>query len=99
MRRESRREHNPVQASSDGARERADLLAPPEERAQKKEAVNNGGVLSVDTGEFNLPNDFTEKEDQQARLLGLEPVALVILVFALAFIGFITYLIYTEPPK
>ena len=101
VRRETRREHNPVRASSDGALEKADMLAPPEERVKKSadKEVKNGGVMKVDTGELKLPNDFTEKVDSRARLFGLEPIALIILVFSLAFIAFITYLIATEPPK
>jgi hypothetical protein len=101
VRRETRREHNPVRSASDEALEKADMLAPPEERVRKsadKEAKNDG-VLKVDTGELKLPNDFTEKEDKRARLFGLEPIALIILVFSLAFIAFITYLIATEQPK
>jgi len=101
VRRETRREHNPVRASSDGALEKADMLAPPEERVKRSadKEVKNGGVMKVDTGELKLPNDFTEKVDSRARLFGLEPIALIILVFSLAFIAFITYLIATEPPK
>jgi hypothetical protein len=102
MKRESRREHNPVYTSSDGAMEKADMLAPPEERAKKREAekgAKNGGVMAVDTGELKLPSDFTEKEDKRARLFGLEPIALAILLFSLAFIAFITYLIATERPQ
>jgi hypothetical protein len=101
VRRESRREHNPVRASSDGALEKADLLAPPEERTSRSadKGAKSNGVLTVDTGELKLPNDFTEKEDGRARLFGLEPIALIILVFSLAFIAFITYLIATGPPQ
>ena len=43
--------------------------------------------------------DFTEKEEGKGRLLGLEPVTIVILTFALTFIAFIAYLISIEPPK
>jgi len=101
VKRESRREHNPVRASSDGALEKADMLAPPEERLKRSanQGAKNGGVMKVDTGELKLPGDFTEKEDSRARLFGLEPIALIILVFSLAFIAFITYLIAIEPPK
>lgn len=101
MRRETRREHNPVRASSDEALEKANLLAPPEERVQRStdKGAKSNGVLTVDTGELKLPNDFTEKEDRRARLFGLEPIALIILVFSIAFIALITYLIASEPPK
>ena len=101
MRRESRREHNPVRASSDGALDKADMLAPPEEHVKMSanKGADGGGVMKVDTGELKLPGDFTEKVDKRSRLFGLEPIALIILIFSLAFIAFITYLISTEPPK
>jgi hypothetical protein len=101
MKRESRREHNPVRGSSDGASQKADQLAPPEERARKStnQNSNNEGVMAVDTGELKLPKEFTEKEDGKSRFFGLEPVALVILIFALAFIAFIAYLISNDSPK
>jgi hypothetical protein len=101
MKRESRREHNPVQGSSDGASHKADQLAPPEER-EGKHALrnsNNEGLMGVDTGELKLPKEFTEKEEGKPRFFRLEPVALVILIFALAFIAFITYLISIDSPK
>jgi hypothetical protein len=101
VKRESRREHNPVQGSSDGASQKADQLAPPEERAGKQAVrkSNNEGVMGVDTGELKLPKEFTEKEEGKRRFFILEPVALVILIFALAFIAFIAYLISIEPSK
>ena len=101
VRRETRREHNPVRASSDEALEKADMLAPPEERMSRSadKGAKSGGVMTVDTGELKLPRDFTEKEDKRARLFGLEPIALIILIFSIAFIAFITYLIATETPK
>ena len=101
MKRESRRDHNPVQGSSDNASRKAEQLAPPEEHGAKQalQTRNNEGVLAVDTGELKLPKEFTEREEVRSRFLGLEPVALVILVFALAFIAFIAYLISIEPPK
>ena len=99
---ERRRDHNPVQAFSDGAQKRAASLAPPEERAKKSAEVrreNNGLMRVADTGGLKLPDDFTEREDKKTQLFGLDPIALIILIFALAFIAFITYLISTEPPK
>lgn len=101
MKRESRREHNPVQGSSDGAAQKADQLAPPEERAGKQAArsSNSEGLMGVDTGELKLPKEFTEKEEGKTRLLGLEPVALAILIFAFVFIAFIAYLISIDSPK
>ena len=100
MRRERRREHNPVRASSDGAQERAESLAPPEERADRSaNQSRDGGVMAVDTGELKLPDDFTEREDKKLNLLGLDSIALIILIFALAFIAFTAYLISIEPTK
>lgn len=78
-----------------------DDLAPPEERqaTQKGQASNNGGAILRDTGALSLPSEFTEKEEKEKGILGLEPVAFVILTFAILFIGFITYLISIEPQK
>lgn len=101
MRSEQRRDHNPVHASSDGALERADNLAPPEERADRSanQSLNGDGMMMTDAGGLKLPDDFSEREDKNSRFLGMEPIALIILVLALAFIAFITYLISVEPPK
>ncbi|HYJ45264.1 MAG TPA: hypothetical protein VEV81_01535, partial [Pyrinomonadaceae bacterium] len=66
VKRESRREHNPVRTSGDGGMEKADRLAPPEERRKKDtgRGAGNDGVLAVDTGELKLPAEFTEKEER-----------------------------------
>ena len=49
VRRETRREHNPVRASSDGALEKADMLAPPEERVRQavSMAVNRDEMITA----------------------------------------------------
>jgi hypothetical protein len=101
VKRKRKRRHNPVQASSEEGLEKADQLAPLEERAGKSanQSSNNGGGITVDTGSLKLPSEFTEKEEGKSGLFGLEPVTIVILVFALAFIAFIAYLISVEPPK
>jgi hypothetical protein len=101
VKRESRREHNPVHGSSDNASQKAEQLAPLEERERNQpvQNSNNEGVMGVDTGELKLPKEFTERAEERSRFLGLEPVALVILIFSLAFIAFIAYLISIEPPK
>lgn len=101
VKRKRKRRHNPVQASSEEGLEKADQLAPLEERAGKpaNQSSNNGGGIIVDTGSLKLPAEFTEKEEGKPGLLGLEPVTIVILTFALAFIAFIAYLISIEPPK
>ena len=101
MKGESRREHNPVHGSSDNASQKAEQLAPLEEREKHHGSQNSNteGVMAVDTGELKLPQEFTERGEERPRFLGLEPVAIVILIFSLAFIAFIAYLISTEPPK
>ena len=93
---ESRREHNPIHVSSDGAMEKAQQLAPLEEQSGSQGAVH-GGFISVDTGKLNLPKDLTGKEEEKPRLLHLEPVTIIILIFALAFIALMAYLISIEP--
>jgi hypothetical protein len=100
-RKSRRRRHNAVQASSDEGLEKAAQLAPLEERGGRSalQASNNGGVISVDTGNLRLPSEFTEKDEGNSGLFGLEPVTIVILAFTLAFIAFIAYLISVEPPK
>jgi hypothetical protein len=101
VKRESRREHNPVQVSSEEALEKADSLAPLEERKGKPLRQNSDGegIIVVDTGDLKLPSDFTEKDEGKSRLFGVEPITAVIIVFALAFIALITYLISIEQPK
>ena len=101
VKRKSRRhQHDAVQASSDEGLEKAAQLAPLEERAGKShQNSNNGGVITVDTGSLKFPTEFTEKAGEKSGLFGLEPVTIIILSFALAFIAFIAYLISIEPPK
>jgi hypothetical protein len=101
VKRESRREHNPIHVSSDGALEKAEQLAPLEERKGKPARQNSRdeGVISVDTGDLKLPNDFTEKGEEKSRLFNVEPITLIIMIFTLAFIAFIAYLISIEPSK
>ncbi|HUQ30878.1 MAG TPA: hypothetical protein VM095_02115 [Pyrinomonadaceae bacterium] len=100
VKRESRRDHNPVQVSSEEALEKADQLAPLEEQKGRPLRQNSDGegVILVDTGDLKLPSDFTEK-DEKSRLFGIEPITAAIIVFALAFIAFIAYLISIETPK
>ena len=98
MKSESRSEHNPVEVSSEEALEKAERLAPLEERAQKPahQKSKDEGVIKVDTGSLKLPNDFSDEEGK-SRLFSVEPITVVILLFALAFIAFIAYLIAIEP--
>jgi hypothetical protein len=99
VKRNRKKRHNAVQASSDEGIEKAAQLAPLEERRSNRQNSNNGGVITVDTGKLKFPSDFTEQGDDESGLFGLEPVTIVILTFALAFIAFIAYLISIEPPK
>jgi hypothetical protein len=98
---ESREEHNPIHVSSEEGLEKAERLAPLEERAVKSthQSLNNKGVISVDTGDLKLPESFTGKGEGKPRLFGVEPITIIIITFALAFIAFIAYLISVEPPK
>lgn len=95
MRKESPSEHKAVVASDGDAAEKAARLAPPEERASQ--GSNNRGAITVGTGELKLPTDFTEREERR-HTFSIGPTAAVFLIFALAFIAFITYLISIEPP-
>jgi hypothetical protein len=98
---ESWSEHNAVQVSSEEAMEKADRLAPLEERERKpaNQQSEGEGLIRVDTGDLKLPSDFTEKREGKSRLFGLEPLTIIIMVFCLAFIAFIAYLISIEPAK
>ena len=100
-RKESRREHNAVIAANQEAAKLAARLAPLEERMSRRSGLgqNNGGAIVVDTDDLKLPSDFTEREEGRPRLFRLDPIGLIILIFALAFIGFIAYQISIEPPK
>lgn len=52
------------------------------------------GAIIVDTAKLNLPKGLVaEEEETERRILGLEPVVVVILAVALAFIAFVAYLI------
>ena len=101
MKRKSKSRRNAIRASSDEGLEKAAQLAPLEERAPKsdRQNSNNSGVILIDSGKLKLPKDFTEQGEGRSGLFGLEPITIVILTFALAFIGLMTYLISVEPPK
>ncbi|MBD0369271.1 MAG: hypothetical protein ICV60_00340 [Pyrinomonadaceae bacterium] len=98
MRRESRREHNPVKAKSEEAATLASSLAPLEELGKRGSKNHPNGSIVLDTAELKVPKDFIEEEAPNGGL-GLEPVVIFIIALALAFIAFITYLISIEPPK
>jgi hypothetical protein len=92
-----RREHNHLIPHQGEPVELAARLTPPEE-TQGRDS-NNGGAIVVDTSALNLPRDFTAGGGKKGLLFGLEPIGVIILVFSLAFITFITYLISIEPAK
>jgi hypothetical protein len=78
----------------------SEMLAPPEERqpeAKPRGDHNHNGAIIVDSTNLRVPTDFVDADDGK-RILGLEPVVLVILLAAVAFIIFIAYLISLEPP-
>ena len=71
-------------------------LAPPEEKAgaaaiSTSQGNNNGGAITVDTGSLKLPKDFIEPNKETSSMFRPEPVVLVILILALAFIAFIAW--------
>jgi hypothetical protein len=102
MKRESRREHNPVKTKSEEAATLASMLAPLEERDGREETGDErqrpNGALFLDTSELKLPEDFIE-DDKRGIFFGLEPIVIFILLLVLAFIAFIAYLISTEPAR
>jgi len=76
-------------------------LAPVEEReaVAAGRSANNGGAIVVDTGRLKLPEGFTGEAKETRALFRPEPVVVAILIIALAFIAFITYLISIEPVR
>lgn len=100
VKKESRCEHNPVKTSSREAEERAEQLAPPEERAEGTNRAKRDDGLYVDTGDLKLPESLRNEGDESTQsAFHLDPVVIFFLVAALAFIAFITYLISIEPAK
>ena len=98
MKRESRREHNPVETNSEEAATLASMLAPLEEQEGGEAAGSSSRRASIvlDTGELKLPKAFID-EDSQGTLFGLEPIVIFLLLLVLGFITFIAYLISLEP--
>lgn len=78
-------------------RESAAQLAPLEEQDQTG-TVQEVGAIIVDNGNLNLSDDVTEGRHGK-QILGMEPVAIVILAFMLCFIGFIAWQISLMPPE
>jgi len=80
-----------------GRRESAAQLAPLEEQARTG-TVQEVGAIIVDNGNLNLSNDVAEGRHGK-EILGMEPVAIVILAFMLCFIAFIAWQISLMPPE
>ncbi|HEX8851974.1 MAG TPA: hypothetical protein VF754_00725 [Pyrinomonadaceae bacterium] len=97
-RREGHREHYTGSLEERDTARLSEMLAPPEERAQKKKATKEGAIV-VDASKLKVAEEFAQADDAGPRILGFEPVVLVIVVLVIAFICFIAYLISFMPPK
>jgi hypothetical protein len=98
VKKESRREHNPVKTSRRRARARAAQLAPLEERisGEGKSRAQRDGSFALETGELKLPEALmVETETRADGAFRFEPFVIFILACALAYIAFIVYLIAT----
>ena len=83
-------------------------LAPLEEQDKQVAAEQSGrnstsgqadrdcGAIVVDSENLKIPMGITE-EQKEKQFLGIEPVVLVVLIFSLAFIGFIAWQITLMP--
>jgi len=83
-----------------GRRESAAELAPAEEQQQTAlaAAVQQAGAIVVDSDNHNLSDDIAERRHGK-QILGMEPVAIVILAFMLCFIAFIAWQISLMPAE
>jgi hypothetical protein len=92
--------HSHVAASGD-TQDLAAQLAPLEERDGSRQtragAHDNGGSIVVDTGALKMPEGLAAEQEEGKRLLGFEPVVLVIILLMLAFIAFIAWKISEMP--
>jgi hypothetical protein len=80
-------------------RESAAQLAPLEEQHKIAGAsVQQAGAIIVDSDHHNLSNDVAEGRHGK-QILGMEPVAVVILIFMLCFIAFIAWQISLMPAE
>lgn len=102
MRRETRQEHNPVEARSEEAEQLAAMLAPLEELEGGFDAGSLrhslGGAIIVDTGKLKLPEGIDEKKSGRGWLDEVDPVVILIFALSLLFIAFIAFLIWTGQP-
>ena len=82
-------------------------LAPLEELIKNKgqtqekpvDATGQTDSIVVDKNSLKLPKEMLEESNQGKNIWRLEPVAVVILVVALAFIAFIAWQISLMPPE
>ncbi len=84
-----------------GRRESAAELAPAEEQqkaALAAAAVQQAGAIVVDSDNHNLSDDIAERRHGK-QILGMEPVAIVILAFMFCFIAFIAWQISLMPEE
>ena len=102
LKQNGRRQHSHYTGAED-KKDTAQLshhLAPPEEKAgQNVASQDNGGAIRVDTGSLKFPKGFVEDDKASLKWLGLEPVVLVILCLALAFIAFIAWQVSMMEPR
>jgi hypothetical protein len=81
-------------------RESAAQLAPLEEQHKTAAAasVQQAGAIIVDSENLNVSHDVAERRHGK-RIMGMEPVAIVILIFMLCFIAFIAWQISLMPAE
>ncbi|HYJ87411.1 MAG TPA: hypothetical protein VEW46_15220 [Pyrinomonadaceae bacterium] len=80
-------------------RENAAQLAPLEEQHKTAAvSVQQAGAIIVDSDNLNLSNDVAERR-RGKQIMGMEPVAVVILIFILCFIAFIAWQISLMPAE
>ena len=80
-----------------GTRERAAQLAPREEHEAAAASVQQAGAIIVDNN-LTLSDDIAEGRHGK-RIMGMEPVVIVILIFMLCFIAFIAWQISQMPAE
>jgi hypothetical protein len=86
----------------DGAAERLTPLEETEAFAdsQQKDSEHAADdTIRVDSASVQMPESFVEEEREGASIFRLEPVAVFILIFALAFMAFVAWQISFMPDK
>jgi hypothetical protein len=92
-----RRRHKHYTGHEEGdAAELSERLAPPEEQdAKAVQPFPTDDTIILDTGKLKISRTLLDEET--GRLFHFEPVIVVILFLALAYIAFIAYLIHQMP--